>query len=139
MRCRYRQEPTTSGKGRKRRRRASADPLRAKDPFGDHDLVLTWRLCRRANTAVFAPGGRQELQAAVDPVAGVGGPVAAGFAVRERIPIHRAGMRGRCSHGQRRCGQRSAVSAAPNTLRMCNGCPFKAERCAAQLLSVFSE
>src|SRR5690606_20978755 len=58
--------------------------------LGDDDLLLAGGLVGGRGelaAAVCGPGARRELQAAVVTVAGVDGPVAAGLALRDLIPL----------------------------------------------------
>ena len=66
------------------------------------DLLLTARQVRRrgiGRTPVGRPSGCRELQATIETVAGVNGPVATRLALRERIPD---GAAGDCRSG---CGR----------------------------------
>src|SRR6202008_4147676 len=68
-----------------------------KDSLGDGDLLIPSGLVSGRGelaAAMCGPGARRELQAPVVPVAGVDGPVAAGLATRDSIPLL-VGSRGR--------------------------------------------
>ena len=62
-------------------------PLAGEDVLGDPDLFGFRCSSRVPGSAVGAPCGFGELQPTVEPVAGVGGPVSAALALRDRIPI----------------------------------------------------
>ncbi len=77
--------------------RPGAAALGGKHPLGDGDLLIATGLVRRRGelaAAVRGPGARRELQPAVVPVAGVDGPVAAGLASSDGVPLL-VGSRGR--------------------------------------------
>src|SRR5437879_2223096 len=67
--------------------RPRLNPLVGKDPVGHCDLILPGCGRRVTDAAVSGPGGWLELQPTVFAVSGVGLPVAAGLALRHRIPV----------------------------------------------------
>ena len=74
---------------------------------------------RIAHTAVGGPGGLLELQAAVVAVAGVGGPVAAGLALGDRVPVHGVGVGGARREGHRHDGERPGDGGGQQALGDC--------------------
>src|SRR5699024_4293341 len=77
----------------------------------DGDLLLAGRLVgggRELGAAVGRPGARRELQPALVAVACVDGPVAAGLALRETVPVGVGGGVGGRGHGQSGSGERGA-------------------------------
>src|ERR1700710_3252359 len=70
---------------------------------GNGDLLLPGGCRRIPDAAVLGPGARLELQPAIYAVPGVGVPVAAGLALRDRVPVRsRVGARlaGRRTQGR---------------------------------------
>jgi len=70
--------------------RPGAAPLGGQHALGDRDLLCASGLVRRRGelaATVCGPGAPRELQPALVPVAGVDGPVAAGFASSDGVPL----------------------------------------------------
>ena len=83
--------PTTTAAGLAALR-PCARTLTGQNLVGYRDLLLLRGLCGVSDAAVLLPGGLLELQAAVGAVAGVGGPVAAGLALGDGVPVHGIGV-----------------------------------------------
>ena len=68
-------------------------------------MALSQYAFKAAAAAVGGPGRLLELKTAVEAVTGVGRPVAAGLALRDRVPVHTA-VRAGVSAAQDESGQR---------------------------------
>src|ERR1700739_444700 len=76
--------------------RPGAAALGGQHPLGYRDLLFAGRLVRGTGelaAAVRGPGALRELQPAAVPVAGVEGPVPAGFAPGDSVPLLVGGRR----------------------------------------------
>ncbi|EHM15640.1 hypothetical protein MMAS_40200 [Mycobacteroides abscessus subsp. massiliense CCUG 48898 = JCM 15300] len=76
-------------------------PLCPEDVLGHGDLFFPAGFGGVADSAVSRPGGRLELQTAVEAVSGICRPVSAGLTFGNSIPIHGVGGRDTRGHGQR--------------------------------------